>query len=319
MEWLFSGQVDSFYITEGFIPVELYEYFEKVGEIFNIPAWFLAAVAYQESSFNPEALNSSGACGLFQLMPHTQKSKVDRLISEYSQYLPQNIINLYHDTLNKDEDFYQQIVRDPYINTLCGALDLKDKGLSENWDSDWQKQALPALARYGGYVEIPKKLWKKYNISSEEEARRKVQEWAKDDYAEKIFRHAERFKVERCWPVDNYPITAYFGQTGSNWANGHSGIDIGTPVGTPVYSVANGKVVLAGWNGVYGKCIIIDNGWYKFYYGHLSEFYVKKDDCITIGKAIGQTGNTGRATGPHLHFEIPNANNIPIDPLTWLK
>lgn len=96
----------------------------------------------------------------------------------------------------------------------------------------------------------------------------------------------------------------------------HMGIDYAAPIGTPIFSVANGKVAFLGYSGAYGKLIIIDHpGNYRTYYAHLSnynnELMVGND--IRRGMEIGYVGSTGRSTGPHLHYEL-RKNGIYVDP-----
>lgn len=98
----------------------------------------------------------------------------------------------------------------------------------------------------------------------------------------------------------------------------HPGIDFAAPHGTPVYAVDDGCVVLAatGWNGGYGKTIILNiGGGYSIRYAHLSGFAkgLSSGDCYEAGDLIGYNGNTGRSTGPHLHFEV-RLNGVPRDP-----
>ncbi|AFY94751.1 metalloendopeptidase-like membrane protein [Chamaesiphon minutus PCC 6605] len=98
----------------------------------------------------------------------------------------------------------------------------------------------------------------------------------------------------------------------------HSGIDIGAPSGTPVVATATGTVVSAGWNGGYGKAIVIQhNDTLQTLYGHLSEIAVQPGQQIIQGTVIGLVGSTGNSTGPHLHFETrtPGANGwVAVDP-----
>jgi murein DD-endopeptidase MepM/ murein hydrolase activator NlpD len=98
----------------------------------------------------------------------------------------------------------------------------------------------------------------------------------------------------------------------------HSGIDIGAPKGTPVVATASGTIVSAGWNGGYGKAIIIQhNDVQQTLYGHLSEISVQPGQQIVQGTVIGLVGSTGNSTGPHLHFEsrTPGANGwVAVDP-----
>lgn len=95
--------------------------------------------------------------------------------------------------------------------------------------------------------------------------------------------------------------------------HGQNAIDIGIPVGSSLYAAAAGTVQAAkgsGYNGGYGQMIIIthDNGT-QTVYGHLNAVYVSPGQRVVKGENIGTTGNTGRSTGPHLHFEIRGATN----------
>ncbi|HNM99782.1 MAG TPA: M23 family metallopeptidase [Turneriella sp.] len=85
----------------------------------------------------------------------------------------------------------------------------------------------------------------------------------------------------------------------------HKGIDIACSIGTPVVASAEGTVVFAGSKKGYGKTIIVEhrNG-YRTLYGHLSKYSVKAGTKVKQGQKIALSGMTGRATGPHLHFEV---------------
>ena len=93
----------------------------------------------------------------------------------------------------------------------------------------------------------------------------------------------------------------------------HSGMDIGCQYGDAVWASDAGKVTLAGVNGGYGNCIIIDHGYvngdhYTTLYGHLSSIGVSVGQTVAQGEYIGAVGSTGVSTGPHLHFEIRNSS-----------
>lgn len=94
----------------------------------------------------------------------------------------------------------------------------------------------------------------------------------------------------------------------------HNGLDFGVPVGTPVRSTMDGRVIYAGWNDQgYGNLVIVENGPYRTYYAHLSSIPVSVGQQVTAGTVIGLSGNTGNSTGPHLHYEI-RINQKAIDP-----
>ena len=86
----------------------------------------------------------------------------------------------------------------------------------------------------------------------------------------------------------------------------HYGVDFTAPIGTEVHATGNGKIRLVRTSrSGYGKHIIIDHGYgYQTIYAHLVRFNVKKGQKIKRGDVIGYVGNTGRSTGPHLHYEV---------------
>jgi murein DD-endopeptidase MepM/ murein hydrolase activator NlpD len=96
----------------------------------------------------------------------------------------------------------------------------------------------------------------------------------------------------------------------------HMGIDYAAPIGTPVFSVANGKVAHIGFSGAFGNLIVLEHpGNYHTYYAHLSNYNVELEvgNDVRRGLEIGYVGSTGRSTGPHLHFEL-RKNGVYIDP-----
>lgn len=107
-----------------------------------------------------------------------------------------------------------------------------------------------------------------------------------------------------------------------NWLVGyHTGVDLAVPKGTPVYAVGTGVVVLASWSGSYGKAVTIKMSDSRYVvYGHLNRISVARGAKVKAGTRIGSSGATGRATGPHLHFEVrarrPYGSDI--DPVKYL-
>ncbi|TWO65027.1 M23 family metallopeptidase [Caenimonas sedimenti] len=95
----------------------------------------------------------------------------------------------------------------------------------------------------------------------------------------------------------------------------HRGVDYGSPVGTPVRSVGEGKVQFAGWMGGYGNVVQVDHGrGDSTLYAHLSRIDVRPGAAVARGQRLGAVGQTGWATGPHLHFEF-RENGVHVDPL----
>ncbi|MCF0149204.1 MAG: peptidoglycan DD-metalloendopeptidase family protein [Clostridium sp.] len=106
---------------------------------------------------------------------------------------------------------------------------------------------------------------------------------------------------------------------GERWSSFHKGIDIAGDIGDNVFAAMDGEVIYSEYNdGGYGNLIIIkheDN--MSTYYGHLNEYKVKVGDKVKKGDIIGEVGNTGFSTGPHLHFEL-RVNNEPVDPTGYI-
>jgi murein DD-endopeptidase MepM/ murein hydrolase activator NlpD len=122
-------------------------------------------------------------------------------------------------------------------------------------------------------------------------------------------------------PVPDGRVSSNFGYRESPFRGAkefHSGLDISSHKGTPVKSTADGRVIYAGYYGDLGKEITIDHGFgIVTIYGHLSEIKVKLGQPVKRENIIGKVGNTGRSTGPHLHYEV-RLNNNPINPKKYI-
>lgn len=102
-------------------------------------------------------------------------------------------------------------------------------------------------------------------------------------------------------------------------ASFHTGIDIAAPSGTAIKATLDGSVSYTGVSSIYGNYIIISHGGgYQTMYGHLSVITVKRGQTVNQGEIIGRVGNTGRSTGPHLHFSVYKNGKL-INPLSVLK
>lgn len=87
----------------------------------------------------------------------------------------------------------------------------------------------------------------------------------------------------------------------------HAGMDFSAPIGTEIFATGDGTVSFVGWKQGYGNCVTIDHGYdYMTLYGHISKFKkgLRKGQKVTRGDVIAYVGNTGKSTGPHLHYEV---------------
>jgi murein DD-endopeptidase MepM/ murein hydrolase activator NlpD len=120
------------------------------------------------------------------------------------------------------------------------------------------------------------------------------------------------------WPVRGYITKSYNVTGGPGDAEYHPGIDIGVERGTPVRSAASGYITEAGWDDTYGYYVRIDHGYgIKTLYGHNDRLVVMRGERVGRGQTIAYSGNTGRSTAPHLHFEVIQ-DNVNVDPLKYL-
>ena len=112
-------------------------------------------------------------------------------------------------------------------------------------------------------------------------------------------------------------LTSVFG---GRWGTQHYGIDIANRIGTPIYAFTDGVVEEAGPASGFGLWVVLRHSdGTRSVYGHVNRMFVQKGQSVRAGEEIAEIGNRGHSTGPHLHFEIWNANGAKINPLPWLR
>jgi len=119
-------------------------------------------------------------------------------------------------------------------------------------------------------------------------------------------------------PADPYWLTSTYGYRNDPFSGkrtAHHGIDLAGPHGLPIHCTGEGTVIFAQMNRHgYGKEVVVDHGYgYTSRYAHLGDIYVKKGQKIKRGEVLGTLGNTGKSTGPHLHYEI-RKNDRAVNP-----
>jgi murein DD-endopeptidase MepM/ murein hydrolase activator NlpD len=122
------------------------------------------------------------------------------------------------------------------------------------------------------------------------------------------------------WPAYGWLSSGMGGRTDpfTGERDSHPGLDISADKGSAVYATADGSVSQASYAGAYGNLIVVDHGYgLETRYGHLSAYRVKPGQSVKRGDVIGLVGSTGRATGPHLHYEV-RVNGRILNPLNLL-
>ncbi|MEL6570329.1 MAG: M23 family metallopeptidase [Pseudomonadota bacterium] len=114
----------------------------------------------------------------------------------------------------------------------------------------------------------------------------------------------------------NFRFTSGFGP---RWGRMHSGTDFAGPIGTPVHTTADGVVTFAGWSSGYGRLIKIQHEFgIETRYAHLNKIRVNVGERVSRGERIGDMGNSGRSTGPHLHYEV-RVGGQAVNPMIYIK
>jgi murein DD-endopeptidase MepM/ murein hydrolase activator NlpD len=118
------------------------------------------------------------------------------------------------------------------------------------------------------------------------------------------------------WPIRGYITSSYGYRTNpfTGRRQFHSGLDIGSPYGTPVRAAMAGRVTAAGYDATFGNYVVISHhAGYRTLYGHMSVLRVKSGTYVGAGERIGDVGSTGLSTGPHLHFTVYK-NGVTMNP-----
>ena len=120
-------------------------------------------------------------------------------------------------------------------------------------------------------------------------------------------------------PIKNGKITTAYKKPGKMWSKGyHTGVDFAVPTGTPVLAVADGKIENANWGKSYGNQVVqkVAGGW--VIYAHLNAVRVKPGTLVKKGQIVGESGNSGNSSGPHLHLEYRSklrwSDGVDLDP-----
>jgi murein DD-endopeptidase MepM/ murein hydrolase activator NlpD len=192
-----------------------------------------------------------------------------------------------------------------YLSALATEIDVREVGSSDSFDMvlGANRQLL-----YAGLTRV--------GLSSLQLVR-----WAQDGRSQWI----DAANAERPAPTERSmampaqgPVTSYFGYRYHpilHFTRFHAGVDIGAGWGSPIVAAGDGRVVVAGWGGGYGREVqIAHGGGITSIYGHMSEVVAQSGSYVRAGQLIGYVGSSGLSTGPHLHFEV-HQGSTPVNPL----
>jgi lipoprotein NlpD len=129
-----------------------------------------------------------------------------------------------------------------------------------------------------------------------------------------LFGPQSKEPVSLIYPVE-CRISSHFGKRGRR---NHKGIDLAASVGTPIMAAGDGEVIFAGRQKGYGSTIVIDHGQFMTLYAHASKLIARIGARVRQGEFVAKVGRTGNARGAHLHFELRNFENKPLDPELYL-
>ncbi|CAL9447005.1 hypothetical protein SUDANB70_02373 [Streptomyces sp. enrichment culture] len=183
------------------------------------------------------------------------------------------------------------------------------KPAAANIKLDTQLQSLTAGA--DDFADRASRTQERIDLRAQQEADRKR---AAQEAARK-----ERLRPKFALPVALHGLSAYYGQAGTNWMSVHTGIDFPVPYGSTVMAATDGTV-RTQFNPSYGNMMIVTaKDGTETWYCHLSSYKVAPGTTVKAGDPIAFSGNSGKSTGPHLHFEVRPGGGSTIDPLAWLR
>jgi murein DD-endopeptidase MepM/ murein hydrolase activator NlpD len=161
----------------------------------------------------------------------------------------------------------------------------------------------------------------KSGVHGDEEFRRLFASWSSTS-STSVPARRRTVSIPSRMPLEGAGLTSSFGMRTHPVLGGrrqHKGIDLSSPIGTPIYATADGVVTRADWYSSYGLYISLDHGAaLETRYGHLSRLNVAEGQAVRKGDLIGYVGSTGRSTGPHLHYEVRIAGTA-VNPVPYMQ
>lgn len=219
-------------------------------------------------------------------------------------------------TLDRVERFDQKLraltqLNDPERNLAIGPLPADDR---QQGDEDPEEAASGHRAQPEDTAFLPSKLDSlAAEASGDEQSIQQLTRYFQDQ-------KDLLASTPSIWPARGW-VTSDFGIRTDPYTSErsmHRGLDIANEIGTPVFAPSDGVVIFDGTEGGYGNVLVLDHGYgVRTRYGHLSKILVRLGDKVKRGQQVAGVGNTGRSTGPHLHYEV-RINGIPENPRKFI-
>ncbi len=280
-------------LRPGVVPAEYEALVQQAAQTCpGITAPLLAAQLEQESGWNPNAVSPVGAHGLAQFMPGTWLGEGidgdgDGVRDPFD---PADGIASQASFMCK---LFAAVTAD---RSLTGdPIDLALAGYNAGLGAVQRYNGVPPYAETQGYIVRIRNLMAKYaDPAASAPGAGPPGSWVR--------------------PIQGARITSGFGD---RWGRLHAGTDFGAPIGTPVYAASDGTVLAAGAVSGYGQWVKLAHpGGTSTVYGHISAPTVTVGQAVRTGQLIAYSGNEGRSTGPHLHFEV-RPDDSPADPIAF--
>jgi len=280
-------------LRPGVVPVEYEALVQKSARTCpGITAPLLAAQLKQESGWNPIAVSPTGAQGLSQFMPGTW-------LAEGIDGDGDGIRDPFNpaDAIASQASFMCKLLAAVTADTsLTGdPIDLALAGYNAGLGGVERYHGVPPYAETQGYIVRIRSLMATYaDPAASAPGAGPPGSWVR--------------------PIHGAPISSEFGP---RWGRLHAGVDFSAPIGTPIYAASNGTVLAAGPARGFGQWVKIRHpGNVITVYGHISSWTVTVGQAVRAGQLIAHSGNEGRSTGPHLHFET-RPGDSPVAPVVF--
>jgi murein DD-endopeptidase MepM/ murein hydrolase activator NlpD len=280
-------------LRPGVVPVEYEALVQKAARTCpGTTAPLLAAQLEQESGWNPGAVSPTGAQGLSQFMPGTW-------LGEGIDGDGDGIRDPFNpaDAIASQASFMCKLLAAVTADTsLTGeAIDLALAGYNAGLGAVQHYHGVPPYAETQGYIVRIRTLMATYaDPAASAPGAGPPGSWVR--------------------PIQGAPISSGFG---IRWGRLHAGVDFSAPIGTQIYAASNGTVLAAGPVTGFGQWVKIRHpGNVITVYGHITGWTVTVGQAVRAGQLIAHSGNEGRSTGPHLHFET-RPGDSPVDPVAF--